>query len=77
MTEAEIRRVVAETVEQTLVRMGVDHTQPLEFQQDLAYLRSWRKSSETVKRQSLLTAIGIMTTGFIGLIWMTLFQGRS
>lgn len=32
----------------------------------------WRTSTETVKRQGLLTAVVIITTGVIGLIWMAI-----
>lgn len=72
MTEADIRRVVAETVEQTLTRLGVDTENPLEFQRDMQHLRAWRESVSTIKKQSLVTAIGVITTGFIGLVWMVL-----
>lgn len=72
MTEAEIRRVVAETVDQTLTRLGVDTSDPLEFQRDMQHLREWRESINTVKRQSLITAIGIITAGVLGLIWLAI-----
>jgi hypothetical protein len=72
MTEADIRRIVTETVDQTLTKLGVDAANPIEFQQDMAHLRSWRKSVETVKRQSLITSIGILTAGVLGLIWVAI-----
>jgi len=72
MTEAEIRRIVSETVDQTLTRLGVDTADPLEFQKDMQHLRQWRESIATVKRQSLVTAIGIITAGVLGLIWLAL-----
>ena len=72
MTEAEIRRIVAETVDQTLTRLGVDTEDPLEFQRDLQHLREWRKSVATVKRQSLVTAVGVITIGILGLIWLAI-----
>lgn len=75
MTEAELRRVVAETVEQTLTRLGVDTDNPFEFQKDMQHLRAWRESITTVKRQSFITAVGIITTGLAGLIWMA-FKGN-
>lgn len=70
MNEADIRKIVSETVDQTLTRLGVDIEDPLEFQKDLQHLRAWRESVATVKRQSLMTAIGIITAGVLGLIWM-------
>ena len=74
MTENEIRRIVAETVDQTLTRIGIDTHDPIEFQRDLQHLRAWRESIATVKRQSLITAIGVITAGVLGLLWMA-FKG--
>lgn len=72
MTEAEIRKIVAETVKETLTRMGIEADDPFEVQKDMQHLRGWRTSTETVKRQGLLTAVGILTAGVIGLIWMAI-----
>ena len=72
MTELEIRRIVAETVKETLTRMGIEADDPFEVQKDMQHLRSWRTSTETVKRQGLLTAVGIVTAGVIGIIWMAI-----
>lgn len=72
MTEAEVKRIVAESVDQTLTRLGVDVSDPLEFQKDMAHLRAWRESVATVKKQGLITAVGIVVAGIIGLIWLAL-----
>lgn len=72
MTEAEVKRIVAESVDQTLTRLGVDVTDPLEFQKDMAHLRAWRESVATVKKQGLITAVGIVVAGIIGLVWLAL-----
>ncbi len=72
MTEYEIRKIVAETVEQTLTRLGVDTQEPLEFQRDMQHVRAWRESMETVKRQGILTAVVIVVTGVLGLIWLAI-----
>ncbi|RRY03819.1 hypothetical protein [Brucella anthropi] len=72
MTEADISKIVEDTVKETLTKIGIDTDKPLEYQKDMAFVRSWRSSSEAVKRQGILTAIGIITTGFLGLIWMAL-----
>jgi hypothetical protein len=72
MTEADIRRIVADTVNQTLMQLGIDSQDPIEFQKDMQHLRAWRESVATVKRQSLITAIGILTTGIVGLVWIAM-----
>ena len=70
MTEHEIRRIVSETVKETFMRLGIDSEDPIELQKDMQHVRSWRTSVETVKRQGIMTAIGIITAGFLGAIWM-------
>lgn len=72
MTEADIRKIIDETVNQTLTKLGVDIDDPLEFQKDMQHLRAWRESVSTVKRQSLITAVGVITASILGLIWMAL-----
>lgn len=72
MTEAEVRKIVAETVRETLTRFGIDADDPMEAQKDAAFVRRLRGSAETVQRQGLITAVIILTTGFLGLVWMTI-----
>lgn len=76
MTEAEIRRIVQDTVAETLLKLGVDAEEPLEFQKDMQFVRSWRDSASTVKRQSLITAVGIFTAGILGLLWLAVRGGH-
>ena len=38
----------------------------------MQHLRAWRGSVETVKRQSLLSAVGLMTAGILGLVWVAI-----
>jgi len=60
--------VIAETVKQTLIQLGIDNSDPLEMQRDFQHLRDWRRSVEDLKRKSLLTMIGIVVTGAVGLL---------
>ncbi len=71
-TDDEIRAIVKATVEETLLALGIDTDEPLEAQKDFQHLRAWRTSSETVKRQGLVTAMGILITGLLGLIWLAI-----
>lgn len=76
----EIRELVKDTAEhaakeavrQTLLTLGIDTQDPIEVQADMRHLREWRKSVATVKKQSLMTAIAILTSGMIGVIWLAL-----
>src|SRR5690606_5933127 len=47
VTEAEIRRIVSETVTETLMRLGIEADEPLDVQRDMQHLRAWRTSTET------------------------------
>lgn len=80
MTEAEIKKIASEAakaaVEEMFVRYGLPPDDPLEVQKDFSHLRSWREASETVKKQGLMTAVGIITAGILGLIYMA-FRGGS
>lgn len=75
MNEQEIRKIVAEAVAETLTRLGIEASEPLEVQKDMQHLREWRESIATVKRQSLITAIGILVAGALGIVWMAVKGG--
>lgn len=72
MDESEVRKIVAETVKETLTSLGIDASDPVEVQKDFQHLREWRESMATVRKQSLMTAVGIVTAGLIGLIWLAI-----
>ncbi len=72
MTESEIKKIVAETVVETLIRLGVDASNPIEVQKDFQHLRAWRNSINTVQRQGLMTAVGVLTVGILGVIWLAI-----
>lgn len=72
MSDADLRKLVAETVAETLLRMGLDSADPIELQKDMQHLRQWRESVATVKRQGIMTAVGILTAGILGLIWLAI-----
>lgn len=72
MTDEEIRKIVSDTVAETLMKLGIAADDPLEVQKDMQHLRAWRGSVETVKRQSLLSAVGLMTAGILGLVWVAI-----
>lgn len=79
LSSSEIQHIASETaraaVQETLLAMGVDVSDPRsiqEMQKDMAHVRVWRTSIETVQRQSLIAAVGIIISGLAGLIWMGL-----
>lgn len=70
MNEAEVRKIVSEAVRETLTSLGIPAESPIEVQKDMAHLRAWRESVATVKRQGIITAVGILTAGILGMVWM-------
>lgn len=79
LSSSEIQHIASETakaaVRETLLLMGVDVSDPKaiqEMQLDFAHTRRWRRSVETVGRQSLVSAVVILITGFAGAIWMAI-----
>ena len=95
MTHEELQIVVREAVptavvtavRETLVTIGIDVSDPIrtqeqmaslrdiakmlddeEFKKDLAHVRRWRKSVEEVSNVGIKTAVGILITGFFGMI---------
>lgn len=78
MTDDEIRdmaRTVArEVVHEMMLTMGVDASKPaglIEMQKDFQSLREWRNSVDAIRRHGLLTAVGVIVVGILGLIWMS------
>lgn len=79
MTDEQLKALIKESasaaaeeaVKQMFMQLGIDHSNPIEMQADMRYLRDWRTSTATVRRQGLMVAIGIIVTGVLGLIWKT------
>lgn len=76
MTEAEIKRVASEaaraSVEEMFLRFGIEANNADDIkalQRDFAHLRGWRESTDTIKRQGMVTIVIVLTTGVLGLIW--------
>ena len=68
MSQAELNRVVAEAVKQTLIQLGVDTSDPLAMQRDFQHLRQWRESGEDLKRKGTIALLGIFLSGLASLI---------
>lgn len=79
MTESEINEIAKqaakEAVKEVFLTLGIETDDALEVQKDMQHLREWRESIATVKRQSLITAIGILVAGALGLVWMAVKVG--
>jgi len=91
MTNEELQIVIQESVgsavKETLITLGIDTSNPIkaqeqmaavrdlakllddeEFKKDFAQVRRWRKSVEEVSNVGIKTAVGILITGYFGMI---------
>ncbi|RWO06399.1 MAG: hypothetical protein EOS07_21930 [Mesorhizobium sp.] len=66
------KQAAREAVKETLVSLGFAVDKPLDAQADMQFLRQLRESTATVKRQTLITAVGVITLGILGLIWVAI-----
>lgn len=70
VSKDDLETVVTKTVEALFMKMGVDHTNPLELQQDFARLREWRLASEKIKSKSVMALLGIVLAGMCAAFWV-------
>lgn len=63
------KELIRETVQQTLLSLGLDMSDPIELQKDFAHLRNWRESTRQIKQNGFLALVGIVVTGSVGLFW--------
>lgn len=59
-------------IQETLLALGINKDQPLELQKDMSFLRDWRTASDEVKKKSIMTIVGILITGALGILWLGL-----
>lgn len=76
----ELRAIAEQAAEaavaKTLMRLGIDVEDPEEYgevRRDFVHLRTWRQTSDTIKKQGLVTAIGFIATALLGWLAITLF----
>jgi hypothetical protein len=77
LSKEDLRAIVREEFNGALTAIGFDTSEPVELQQDQAFLRDWRKTTETVRRKSLVTIVGLFITGCIGLLWVGVQEAFS
>jgi len=66
---------VEDGVKRAMLTIGIDISEPnavLESQKDFQHLRSFRQSTDAVKRHSILAMITIMVSGIAGAIWLAI-----
>lgn len=71
------RKAAQEAVRETLEKLGVDVNNISETQQDFAWIRDFRLTSEKLKMRGLMTAVTIIVSGLAGLVWMAIHSPPS
>lgn len=76
LTRDQVEQIASEAADRALsqlfLTLGIDTSSPegiLNAQRDFQHVRAWRTSIETVKRQGIMSAIGVITVGILALIW--------
>tara|TARA_R110002153_G_scaffold54447_2_gene151669 strand:- start:3415 stop:3705 length:291 start_codon:yes stop_codon:yes gene_type:complete len=62
--------VVRTAVQETLVTMGMDVSDPLALQQDMAFLREMRQATAAVKSKGMLLMVGLILSSLAAAAWM-------
>ena len=65
-----VQDAVRLAVQETLVTLGMDATNPLGLQKDMAFMRELRETSEKVKSRGLLVLVGILVAALTGAMWL-------
>lgn len=68
LSDARLAGIVAQAVQQTLIQLGVDTSDPLAMQRDFQHLRQWREAGEDLKRKGTIALLGIFFSGLASLI---------
>lgn len=66
----ELKLLVAESVRETLIQLGISSHDPIEMQKDMQHLREWRKSMDSVKSKSMLTLLTVVVSGMLAALWV-------
>ncbi|ATS92249.1 Phage protein [Xanthomonas phage Bosa] len=68
LTREEAQLLIRESVREVFLMLGVKVDDPIEVQKDFQHLREWRSTTETLKRKTLLTMVGIVLSGMVGAV---------
>ena len=67
-----IDETVVRTISAILTSFGIEADERKEIKADFVHLRKWRKSVETVERVGWTSAITVIVTGLLGVLWLGL-----
>jgi len=77
LTEKQLHNLVKETVNETLLTLGMNTNDPIEVQKDFQYIREFRVGATAVKRRGVMTLVSLLVTAIAGLIWVSVTGGGN
>src|SRR5262249_15053687 len=69
INEDHLRRLIRDTVHETLASLGIDIHEQGKIQADMLYLRRVREGGEEMARKARTTAIGVLVSTALYLLW--------
>ncbi len=67
---ASVEDVVRSSVRETLITMGMDASNPLKLQENMAFLRDLQAAHEAVKSKGILVIVGMLVTSVAAAAWL-------
>lgn len=62
------KKAARAAIDELLLALGIDVTDPIKMQKDFEFLRSVRELGEAARRKTVTTAVGVIVTAVLGII---------
>jgi hypothetical protein len=72
-----IKKAVSDGVTETLLRLGIDCSEPLEMQKDMSFLRGERECREDIKKRIVSKITEYSVSGIVVSVLAFLFIGKQ
>lgn len=69
-TAIHVQDVVRTAVQETLITLGMDASDPMSLQQDMHFVREMRQTSEKLRSKGLLVMVGLLVSALLGAVWL-------
>jgi hypothetical protein len=72
LSEQELEELMERAIVRAFVKIGLDVDKPFEVQRDFQFVRDLRTTSESIKGKTIITALGVILIGALGIFWLGL-----
>lgn len=69
-TAVHVQDVVRTAVQETLITLGIDASDPMAIQQDMHFVREMRQTSEKLRSKGLLVMMTLLVSALVGAAWL-------